>query len=350
MDIKEVSIIVKWCGKEYHINDLTDHDTVAVLKHEIMKQTQVIQFLLLFFYEINIELNFVIQVRPERQKLLNLKYKNKFPPDDLKLSVFELKANFKLMMVGSLETDIEEACKKPDDTSEVLNDLEQDGEDDVPLENREVYLAKVNKRVREYQVEELNPPREGKKLLVLDIDYTLFDHRSTAETGTELMRPYLHEFLTDAYEHYDIVIWSATSMKWIVEKMRLLGVSSNPNYKIWCYLDSNAMITVHCAKRGIVDVKPLGVIWGKYSQYSGKNTIMFDDIRRNFMMNPKSGLRIKPFAQAHLNRDKDKELLKLKKYLRKIAENCDDFNNLNHRKWESYQPSNQSSTTTKKTG
>lgn len=41
MDIKEVSIIVKWCGKEYHINDLTDHDTVAVLKHEIMKQTEV---------------------------------------------------------------------------------------------------------------------------------------------------------------------------------------------------------------------------------------------------------------------------------------------------------------------
>ena len=42
--------------------------------------------------------------------------------------------------------------------------------------------------------------RPGKKLLVLDIDYTLFDHRSTAETGTELMRPYLHEFLTAAYQ------------------------------------------------------------------------------------------------------------------------------------------------------
>jgi hypothetical protein len=46
------------------------------------------------------------------------------------------------------------------------------------------------------QVEPLNPPREGKKLLVLDIDYTLFDHRSTAENPAELMRPYLHEFLT----------------------------------------------------------------------------------------------------------------------------------------------------------
>lgn len=59
-DIKEVSIIIKWSGKEYPITDLTEHCTVAILKHEIMKKTQ---------------------VRPERQKLLNLKYKGKPPKD-----------------------------------------------------------------------------------------------------------------------------------------------------------------------------------------------------------------------------------------------------------------------------
>lgn len=48
----------------------------------------------------------------------------------------------------------------------------------------------------------LNDPRPGKKLLVLDIDYTLFDHRSVAESGLELMRPYLHDFLESAYEVY----------------------------------------------------------------------------------------------------------------------------------------------------
>lgn len=84
-----------------------------------------------------------------------------------------------------------------------------------------------------------NPCREGKKLLVLDIDYTLFDHRSTAENPRELMRPCkclirqyfpvilslfnvyfcqllhadLHEFLSAAYAAYDIMIWSAT--RWV---------------------------------------------------------------------------------------------------------------------------------------
>ena len=31
--------------------------------------------------------------------------------------------------------------------------------------------------MRDYEVKEVNPRRDGKKLLVLDIDYTLFDHR-----------------------------------------------------------------------------------------------------------------------------------------------------------------------------
>lgn len=312
-DIKDVNVVVKWSGKEYSILDLTEQDSVAILKHEIFKRTQ---------------------VRPERQKLLNLKYKGKFAPDDIRLGLLELKPNFKLMMVGSTEADIEDACNRPEGLEDVIDDFEDPEE--IALENTAIYLSKIDKRVRDYKIKEFNPPRDGKHLLVLDIDYTLFDHRSPAETGQELMRPYLHEFLKSAYEDYDIVIWSATGMKWIEEKMKLLGVSTNPDYKITFYLDSLAMISVYTTERGVVDVKPLGVIWGKYPQYSPKNTIMFDDIRRNFLMNPKSGLRIRPFRQAHLNRHKDTELLKLAKYLKEIAENCDDFTTLNHKKWESY--------------
>uniref|UniRef100_A0A182IJ68 Ubiquitin-like domain-containing protein n=1 Tax=Anopheles atroparvus TaxID=41427 RepID=A0A182IJ68_ANOAO len=162
MDTKEVTLIIKWSGKEYPIEDLTEHDTVAVLKHEICKKTQ---------------------VRPERQKLLNLKHKGKPVTDDIRLGALELKANFKVMMVGSLEADIMEASSRPTDVGSVVNDLDNEDEDNVPLENKEVYLAKINKRIKDYTIKELNPPREGKRLLVLDIDYTIFDHRSVAENG-----------------------------------------------------------------------------------------------------------------------------------------------------------------------
>ena len=44
--------------------------------------------------------------------------------------------------------------------------------------SREENLAKIARRVKDYKVEELNPPREGKRLLVLDVDYTLFGELS----------------------------------------------------------------------------------------------------------------------------------------------------------------------------
>lgn len=59
-------------------------------------------------------------------------------------------------------------------------------------------------------------------------------------------------------------------------------------------------------------------------------------------MNPKSGLKIRPFRQAHLNRDRDRELLHLSTYLRDIALYCDDFDQLNHKKWEKYKPDKRS--------
>ncbi|XP_026492428.2 ubiquitin-like domain-containing CTD phosphatase 1 [Vanessa tameamea] len=311
-----IKLSVKWNGKEYELPELSPSDSVAMLKIAIENATG---------------------VRPERQKLLNVKFQGKVATDNFTLSVLNLKPNLKIMMMGSLEEAIEGARTKPDVGDEVINDLDIE-EEEVDIENQEIYLTKINKRVRDYKINVLNEPRPGKRLLVLDIDYTLFDHRSVAETGYELMRPYLHEFLTSAYEDYDIVIWSATGMKWIEEKMKLLGVTTHPDYKIMFYLDYLAMITVHTAKYGTIDVKPLGVIWGKYPQYTSKNTIMFDDIRRNFIMNPKNGLKIRPYRQAHLNRERDRELLLLSNYLREIAYYSEDFDSINHKKWEKYRP------------
>lgn len=109
---------------------------------------------------------------------------------------------------------------------------------------------KLQRRVSSVEVKVLNAPRAGKKCLVLDIDYTLFDLGSTAERPDELARPYLHHFLESAYAYYDIVIWSATNMKWVEVKMQQLGVLGNPAYKITFMLDHKAMITVQTEKYG----------------------------------------------------------------------------------------------------
>ncbi|CAN2387344.1 phosphoprotein phosphatase activity [Pristimantis euphronides] len=308
-----LSLIIRWGGQEFPLSALSEEDTVMDLKHSLKSLTGVL---------------------PERQKLLGLKYKGKPADNSVKLGVLKLKPNTKIMMMGTREESLEDVLAPPPDNDYVVNDFDIE-EEVFEVENREENLAKISRRVKAYKVEVLNPPREGKKLLVLDVDYTLFDHRSCAETGLELMRPYLHEFLTSAYEDYDIVIWSATSMKWIEAKMKsgFLGVCLLA--AVFRGSDIHAC-NVHAGLGFMLPVKPLGVIWGKYGEfYTKKNTIMFDDIGRNFLMNPQNGLKIRPFMKAHLNRDKDKELLKLSEYLKEIAK-LEDLSDLNHKHWERY--------------
>jgi ubiquitin-like domain-containing CTD phosphatase 1 len=128
-------------------------------------------------------------------------------------------------------------------------------------------------------------------------------------------------------------------MKWVELKMEQLGVLGNPDYKITALMDHLAMITVQSenqSRKKTFDCKPLGVIWAQFPEYyNEKNTIMFDDLRRNFVMNPQNGLVIKPFRKAHSNRDSDQELVKLTHYLLSIGD-LEDLSKLDHGKWESF--------------
>ncbi|KAK2663638.1 hypothetical protein Ddye_002212 [Dipteronia dyeriana] len=312
---EELTLTVKWRGKEYTVQVCGD-DSVSELKRRICEVTSVL---------------------PKRQKLLYPKIGNKLADDSVLLSTLPLKSSLKMTMIGTVEDDI---FVDPVESPEIIDDFELGQEESVDIKDKEVNKQKLRRRANQYKIKLRTPCREGKKLLVLDIDYTLFDHRSTAENPLQLMRPYLHEFLTAAYAEYDIMIWSATSMKWVELKMGELGVLNNPNYKITALLDHLAMITVQSDSRGIFDCKPLGVIWAQLPEfYSSKNTIMFDDLRRNFVMNPKNGLTIKPFRKAHANRDSDQELVKLTQYLLAIAE-LDDLSTLNHNSWEFFAEDN----------
>ncbi|KAG5029594.1 hypothetical protein AAZX31_05G156700 [Glycine max] len=312
---EELTLKVKWSGNEYTVRVCCD-DTVGELKRRICELTNVL---------------------PLRQKLLYPKLASKLSDDSLFLSQLPLNSSLKMTMIGTTEEDL---LVDPVESPEILDDLELPKDEAVDIKDMEVNKQKLNRRIHQFNIELQNPCRQGKKLLVLDIDYTLFDHRSTAENPLQLMRPYLHEFLTSVYSEYDIMIWSATSMKWIKVKMEQLGVLGNPNYKITALLDHMAMITVQTSSRGVFDCKPLGLIWAKFPEfYNASNTIMFDDLRRNFVMNPQNGLTIKPFRKAHANRDSDQELVKLTQYLLAIAE-LDDLSNLDHNNWELFTEDN----------
>ena len=153
-----------------------------------------------------------------------------------------------------------------------------------------VYLQRVADCAAKYEPLRLNEPRTSEgvnKLLVLDVDYTLFDHRSLAERPMDLARPHLHEFLAAAYQDFDIVIWSATTMRWVELKMRELGCLDHSNFKLVALFDATAMITCEARGYGVLDVKPLGVIWMLYPQFSAANTIMLDDVCRSRPCRPR---------------------------------------------------------------
>ncbi|KAL6779516.1 hypothetical protein ACKKBG_A12610 [Auxenochlorella protothecoides x Auxenochlorella symbiontica] len=280
-------------------------------------------------------------VQPKRQKLLGLKGKDgKAPTDATLVKDLALKANVPIMMLGAPEENIAAL----DAQAEVAPAVQDDFDLDPPassLDPRDIrdepgVRERLARRVARTEVKVLQPPRPGKKLLVLDIDYTLFDLGSSAERADQLARPFLHHFLTLAYAHYDIAIWSATSMKWIEVKMRELGVSTHEQYKLTFMLDHMAMVTVHHEKHGVFDCKPLEFVWQKFpGVYTPENTIMMDDLRRNYILNPQNGLVIRPFRKSHRSRDTDRELLFLGAYLQKIAA-LESLSGLDHGAWEAY--------------
>ncbi|KAJ9524545.1 hypothetical protein QJQ45_024127 [Haematococcus lacustris] len=346
-----VKLNVKWSGQEFAL-EFADSDTLADVRQKLEECSG---------------------VAPKRQKLLGLKTKaNKPAEDGDTLSSLALKPGLKVMMIGTSETVIQATQKEAEAAPQVQVlgyckqgkpqaltwqqqqqqqqgqaltrlhppsddfDLTEEQQGSLEVKDQPEVQEKLARRLRSVEVKILNPPRPGKKCLVLDIDYTLFDLGSSAERPEELARPYLHEFLAAAWEHYDIIIWSATGMKWVEVKMKELGVSTHPAYKLVCMLDHSAMLTVSTEKYGVFECKPLAFIWSKFpGQYHEHNTIMFDDLRRNYIMNKQAGLVIRPFKRAHLTRHTDKELYHLTRYLLLIAP-LERISHLDHSRWERY--------------
>ena len=139
----------------------------------------------------------------------------------------------------------------------------------------------------------------------------------------------------DRSPRYDIGIWSATSKRWIDAKLTELGVYGNNSYEISIVVDARSMVSTVVAGE-VKNVKPLVVVWRTFPDfYTEENTIMFDDIRRNFALNPQNGLTVRPFKRATTEGKDDAELPKLAHYLIAIKD-LESFSELDHLNWESY--------------
>ncbi|KAG0091405.1 hypothetical protein BGZ92_000738 [Podila epicladia] len=277
-------------------------------------------------------------VEPKRQKLMLVK--GKLPDDHVVLSTLSLKNNQTFLMMGTPEAKV---IKAPEVLPDVLNDLEEDyTPDDEAFANDAQNQKSLKSTVAKCDINIMNPLRPNKKLLVLDLDYTLIDCKALNSHMFDIMRPGLHDFLTVCYEHYDIVIWSQTSWRALEAKITTIGLLDHINYKIAFVMDISTMFSVLSQRDGKPfkhQVKALDIIWQKFPQYSARNTIHVDDLSRNFAMNPKSGLKIGAYKNGAVSRHTDKELVHLAKYLIDITKSS-DFKDLDHKSWKSHRKLN----------
>ncbi|KAF8077779.1 NLI interacting factor-like phosphatase-domain-containing protein [Lyophyllum atratum] len=310
-----VQLHFTWSGKPFTLS-MADSDRVFDLKTAIHNLTK---------------------VPPERQKILGLD----------RIADLRLVPGKKFSLVGTPEGDEIKDPSQLEFLPDVVNDLDFDFSDNIAAsaayKNDQRNIRKVREATEKLNVNIIHSLRPGKKLLVLDIDYSATMCRNLTycypsniftaildtkplTSGTlppaECARPLLHEFLEAIYPYYDICIWSQTSWIWLETKLVELGmIGSDRNYQ--AVLDKTCMFTVFTERDGkpwTHSVKALQIIWNKFPQYNATNTIHVDDLSRNFALNPKEGLKIQAFKNAHTPEAMaDRELDKLTRYMLHIA-------------------------------
>jgi len=315
-----ISLKFAWSSQNFDL-EIAESDRVFDLKAKIQKLTN---------------------VPTDRQKIVGL-VKGRLPPDEARIGDLQLIALKRFMLVG---TPAGQELRDPDaleDLPEVFNDFDIDLASNP--EAAQAYLRdmrnirKIKEVTRATNITIMNPLREGKRLLVLDLDYTLVDTK-VLTTGAlppiECARPGLHTFLEAVYPWYDVCVWSQTNWIWLETKLVELGMVGNSErqYKISFVLPKDAMFSVYSMREGKPykhAVKPLAVIWAHFPQFNAKNTIHIDDLSRNFALNPGEGLKISAFRVTQ--NSPDRELTSLAQYLRFLAD-VSDFTSVQHKDWK----------------
>ncbi|EGF98098.1 uncharacterized protein MELLADRAFT_96163 [Melampsora larici-populina 98AG31] len=248
-------------------------------------------------------------VTPERQKILGL-VPGKLPLDDVLLSTieFKMKRGAHFTLLGTPE---ENTILRSQDGTKATNDQ---AHHPVSANDCVLYLPQVQAKLQE---------------LSSTFDFSVH--------ALDMTRPYLHEFLTALWPYYDICIWSATSWRWLESKLvelQMVGGKYIDKYLIQFVLDRGPMFEVTSIRHGKVarhEVKALELIWRAIPEYNATNTLHLDDLSRNFVLNPTSGVKISPFKYARENKH-DRQLVFLTRYFLQMALQP-DVRIFDHRHW-----------------
>ena len=317
----QVSLVANWRGKRLPVQ-VSASSTVGHLKESLWSLTG---------------------VRPDRMKLLGL-VRGKLPSDSTPVrSLVDVARDVEhsFLLVGTVDAE-HLTPPRPEELPDVFDDLDLDYRA-TPVEALQVatdpqHRRKLRDVIRDTSIYVMHAPRPGRKMLVLDLDFTLFDCKSAAPMH-QLARPGLHDLLTAVYPYFDLCLWSQTAWRYLEAKATELGMLQHADYRVAFVLDKTAMFQVRNEARAALgkplrhSVKPLELIWLKFpGVYDARNTVHVDDLRRNFAMNPRNGLCVEPYRHAPQAHATDRELYLLRDYLVRIGR-LPDLRDIDHSKW-----------------
>jgi ubiquitin-like domain-containing CTD phosphatase 1 len=150
-DDKKYKLIAKHKGKQIPI-ELSSKSTVLDLKRKIAE---------------------ICNILPKRQKLMGL-CKTKITSDSTTLEELQVAPNATFLLVGTEESQVRQVRTEPKNLPHVIDDFDFIPQEDQVKMTTEI-KQKLKKRLETVHVHLITKPREGKKLCVIDIDYTIFD-------------------------------------------------------------------------------------------------------------------------------------------------------------------------------
>lgn len=279
----------------------------------------------LTFGELRRRLDSELDVPYEKMKLMGISTATgSLPGEDDPLKSLSFKKPGSFMLVGT----VRQHHLKEDKPEETIADPGS-------VIRTELHLQRLQAAILATEIQVLQAPRAGQRLLVLDLDYTVFDCKSSASIE-RCKRPFTDDLLIQVYPYYDIVIWSQTRWIWVEAKLTELGMLTNPKFNISFCMDRSSMFTVTSTdRRGqprIHEVKALEVIWAKFPTFGPHNTVHVDDLGRNFAMNPRNGIEVTPFRVK--TGEGDVELEHLTAYLLSLV-TVPDLTKVDHTGWRS---------------